>query len=148
MQVKTPLPSVCFGPLPIPEGRQVIGALHCAGSSSPLRTLQPIFAQHSSSRCLVGLQGPAGLLGPGGMGWDPSPPLMHAVNSVQFFFASVVLCPALSGIRSDPSKSFVPRTIMIGGKVTCVQDSVHAWLSGDVGKVLSPFCGFARPAVG
>jgi len=37
---------------------------------------------------------------------------------------------------------------MIGGKVTCVPDSVHAWLSGDAGKVLSPFWGFAGPAVG
>ena len=37
---------------------------------------------------------------------------------------------------------------MIGGKVICVPDLVHVWLSGDVGKVLSPFCGFAGPAVG
>lgn len=48
VQVKTPLPSVCFGPLPIPERRQVIRALHCAGLSGSLRTLQPIFAQQIS----------------------------------------------------------------------------------------------------
>lgn len=82
------------------------------------------------------------------MGGDPIPPLMNVINSVQFIFTLVVLCPALSGIRRDPSKSFVPRTIMIGGKVTCIPDSVHAWLSGDVGKAPSPFCGFAGPAVG
>lgn len=37
---------------------------------------------------------------------------------------------------------------MIGGKVTCVPDLVHAWLSGDVGKVLFPFCGFAGSTLG
>uniref|UniRef100_A0A8C0UHR8 Alpha-1,4 glucan phosphorylase n=1 Tax=Cyanistes caeruleus TaxID=156563 RepID=A0A8C0UHR8_CYACU len=33
-------------------------------------------------------------------------------------------------IRCNPSKSFVPRTIMIGGKVTCIPDSVHVCLRG------------------
>lgn len=36
VQVKAPFPIVYWGPLPIPKGRQVIGALHCSGlRSSP-----------------------------------------------------------------------------------------------------------------
>lgn len=30
VQVKTPLPDLCFIPLPIPKGRQITTALHCA----------------------------------------------------------------------------------------------------------------------
>lgn len=73
---------------------------------------------------------------------------MQATSSAPFIFISIVLCPALSGIRSDPSKSFVPRTIMIGGKVkTYSPVSVHMWLSRDVGKVPSPSGAFVAPTV-
>lgn len=74
--------------------------------------------------------------------WVGVPPLMKAASSAQFIFTSIVLCPALSGIRSDPSKSFVPRTIMIGGKVKIFSSLGVRVAQQGCGESAVPFWGF------